>query len=97
MKSLAQLKKDLQVGVNVRTIRNNCKPEKNNQVRKIARVQTNAIIFEDNTHKSGTSYLWWPKAAFVEYEGNIFKIFDEPNKYNNHTRTLLFEYEILGA
>lgn len=94
MKSFSQLKKDLQVGVKIKTILNNIKPEKNDQVRKIVKTQTNAIIFEDNTHKSGTSYLWYPKASLVEYEDNIFKIYEEPNKYNNNTKTLLFVYEI---
>ena len=56
---------------------------------------TNAIVFKDETHASGTSYLWYPKANLVEYEDNIFKIYEEPNKYNNNTRTLLFVYEIL--
>lgn len=95
MKSFSQLKKDLQVGVKIKTILNNVKPEKNNQVRELIKVQTNAIVFKDETHTSGTSYLWYPKASLVEYEDNIFKIYEEPNKYNNNTKTLLFVYEIL--
>lgn len=93
MKTFSQLKKDLQLGVKVKTILNNCKPEMNGQVREIGKVQTNAIAFlrADNQ----LSWLWWGKASDYEYEGNIFKVYDEPRAYNNFTRNLLFVYEIV--
>lgn len=90
MKSFAQLKKDLKVGVKVKTISNIVKPEKNGEIRPIGKVQTNAICFE--TSEGRLSYLWWPKASEIEYVGNVFKVYDN---YNGQ-RTLVFTYEILG-
>ena len=46
MKSFSQLKKDIKVGTMIETILNNYKPERNGQIRKVAKVQTNAIAFE---------------------------------------------------
>lgn len=93
MKSFAQLKKDLKVGVKIKTIQNSYKPEKNGEIRVVGKVQTNAIAF--TTTEGKLSYLWWPKASEVEYEGNVFKIYSEPHQYNNHTRTLEFIYEVI--
>lgn len=92
-KSFNQLKKDLQVGVLVKTLTNNCKPEMNGQVRAIGKVQTNAIAFLRDDDK--LSWLWWGKASCYEYEDNVFKVYDEPRAYNNYTRNLLFVYEIM--
>lgn len=93
MKSFSQLKKDLQTGVKVKTIFNYCKPENNGQIRAIGKVQTNAIAFLKDDSK--LSWLWWGKASNYEYEDNVFKVYDEPNAYNNFTRNLLFVYEII--
>lgn len=89
-KSFAQLKRDLQPGVQVKTVINNCKPEFNNEIRKISKVQTNAICFECiRNGKQVNSYLWYPKAKDIEYIGNTFKIYDNGK--------LIFEYEILDT
>ena len=95
MKTFAQLKRDLQVGVKIKTIINNCKPELNGQVREIMLTQTNAIAFKRDDGRP--SYLWWPKQAskYVEYEGDTFKIYDAPNNWNGNKRTLMFVYEIV--
>jgi len=93
LKSFSQLKKDLKVGVTVRTIRNNCKPEMTGEIRTISKVQTNAIAFKRSDGKD--SWLWWGKANNYEYENNNIKVYDEPSKYNDFKRTLVFEYEIL--
>ena len=94
-KSFNQMKKDLHVGVKVKTIHNFIKPEKDGAVREIAKVQTNAIAFKDNT-PSGLSWLWFAKAGNYEYEDNIIKVYDDPASYNNYQRTLVFEYEIIA-
>ena len=93
LKTFAQLKRDLQVGVKVKTITNYVKPEMEGQIRPIGKVQTNAIAFlrEDNK----LSWLWWGKANNVEYENNIFKIYEDPANWNGQKRTLVFVYEIL--
>lgn len=97
MKTFSQLKRDLHTGVKVKTILNNCKPEKNGQIREILKTQSNAIVFKDETTKSGESWLWYAKASNYEYEDNIVKVYDDPHSCNNYTRELLFVYEIMGA
>lgn len=87
-KSFAQLKRDLQVGVLVKTIHNYCKPEKDGEVRKIAKMQTNAIAFE-TANPDRPSWIWW-KEHKVEYTGKVFKV------YSKKTDELFFEYEIIG-
>ena len=87
-KSFAQLKRDLQVGVLVKTIHNYCKPEKDGEVRKIAKVQTNAIAFE-TANPDKPSWIWW-KEHKVEYTDKVFKV------YSKKTDELFFEYEIIG-
>jgi hypothetical protein len=95
VKTFAQLKRDLQVGVKVKTIFNACKLERNGEVRSVAKKQTNAIAFLTSEGKE--SFLWWPKtASLVEYEDNTFKLYVEPNQWNDNQRTLVFVYEILG-
>lgn len=97
MKTFAQLKRDIVEGVKIKTILNNIKPEKNGEIRKIGKVQSNAIAFEipEEQQKPNIwgeiqtlSWLWWGKASQYEYEENVFKIFD-----NN--KNLCFVYEIL--
>jgi len=98
MKTFSQLKRDLQKGVKIRTILNNLKPEFNGEIRTIKTVQTNAVSFECVRNGRETeSWLWWGKAANYEYEGNIFKVYDNPMEHNNFKRELLFEYEIMEA
>ena len=95
MKTFAQLKRDLQVGVKIKTITNNCKPEKNGEIREIVIAQTNAIAFKRDDGKP--SWLWWPKQAstYIEYEGDIFRIYEAPNSWNDNKKTLIFVYEII--
>ena len=88
-KSFAQLKRDIQIGVHVKTITNIYKPEFNNEIRKISKVQTNAICFECiRNGKQVNSYLQYPKAKDIEYTNNIFCIYDDDKQ-------LIFKYEIL--
>lgn len=91
MKSLAQLKRDIKVGTVIKTITNNIKPEKNGQVRKVAKVQTNAIVFEDLMHDSKLSWLWWEKAGNYEYEGNTFKVYHTDTRTNERVLGLVYE------
>ncbi len=93
MKTFAQLKRDIKEGTSIKTISNAIKPELNNQVRVVGKTQGNAIAF---TREDGKlSWLWWPKASCVEYDGDTFKIYEEPKPYNNFTRTLAFVYQIV--
>lgn len=88
-KSFSQLKKDLKVGVKVKTITNNLKPDFNGEIREISIVQTNVIAFKCvRNGKEVNSWYWWGKTKDYEYEDNIFKCYDE-----NHN--LEFEYEIM--
>ena len=88
VKSFAQLKRDLSLGTLVKTIHNYCKPERDGEVRKIAKVQTNAIAFERPEDIDRPSWIWW-KDHKVEYIDNIFKVFSKK------TNELYFEYEIV--
>lgn len=88
VKSFAQLKRDLSLGTLVKTIHNYCKPERDGEVRKIAKVQTNAIAFERPEDLDRPSWIWW-KDHKVEYIDNIFKVFSKK------TNELYFEYEIV--
>lgn len=88
-KSFSQLKKDLKIGVQVKTLVNNIKPEYKNEIRIISKIQTNGIAFRCiRNGKQTDSHLWWQKAANYEYINNIFKVYDD-------NKNLLFEYEIL--
>ena len=86
-KTFSQLKKDLQVGVLVKTIANNIKPEMNGQVRAIGKVQSNAIAFIRDDKQ--LSWLWWGKASEYEYEDNTFKVYSK-----DHSQ-VYFVYEIM--
>ena len=86
MKTLAQLKRDLQVGVKVKTIINNCRPEREGEIREIVKAQTNAIVFK-TAYNSGESWLWWPKAKDVIYYDNVFELYEDG--------FLIFQYEII--
>lgn len=108
MKTLSQLKKDLQVGMAIKTITQNIKPEKEGMIRTIKKKQTNAICFNDSTTSSGDSWLWFDLPAnYYEYDNNIFKVYS-PTKINRtwengkekkeyQGKELLFVYEILGC
>ena len=87
VKSFAQLKRDLQVGTLVKTVHNYIKPDKDGQIRGIAKVQSNAIAFETNDPNK-PSWLWW-KDHKVEYIDNTFKV------YSKQTGELFFEYRII--
>lgn len=100
MKTFAQLKRDIKEGTTIKTILNNYKPDKNGQIRKVGKVQSNAIAFEipkedqkpDLRGEIQTlSWLWWGKANQYEYENNVFKIYDEIRG----ERVLSFIYEII--
>lgn len=100
MKTFTQLKRDIKQGIKIKTILNNCRPEKNGQVRTVAVVQSNAIGFEipeEEQHRNihgeiqKVSWLWWGKASQYEYENNTFKVFEDIKG----ERVLLFIYEII--
>lgn len=100
MKTFSQLKRDITVGTTIKTIFNLYRPDKNGQIRKINKVQTNAIGFEIPEEQrtrnvfgeiQDTSWLWWGKASQYEYEDNTFKIYETIK----NERVLAFVYEIL--
>jgi hypothetical protein len=101
MKTFSQLKRDMHEGVRVKTVLNNYKPERNGQIRKIAKVQTNAICFEipqEEQHRDifgnlqVLSYFWWDKASNYEYDGDTVKVFCSANGQ----KELAFIYQIMG-
>lgn len=93
MKTFAQLKRDIKEGTIIKTVNNFCKPEMSGQIRKVGKVQSNAIAF---TREDGKlSWIWWPKATCIEYDGDTFKVYSEPKEYNNFTKELLFIYQIM--
>ena len=88
-KSFSQLKKDWKVGVKVKTVVNEIKPEFTGEIREISIVQTNAIAFKCIRKGVETnSWLWWQKAKNYEYEDNIFKCYNDKHE-------LEFIYEIM--
>lgn len=102
-KTFAQLKKDLKEGMEIKTVLNNIRPERNGQVRKIGKVQTNAVAFEIPKEEQHTnlfgeiqtlSWLWWGKASCYDYDDNIFKVYHFDIQNN---RVLDFVYEITGG
>ena len=95
MKTLSQLKRDLKVGVKLKQTFCNWSDKNLNTIRAICKTQSNCIYLEDQNTRSKTSRLDLPKANELEYIGNTFKIYQEPNKYNNFERTLAFVYEIV--
>lgn len=95
IKSFLQLKKDLKVGTVIKTIKNFIKPEKEGEIRQIGKVQTNAIAFLRDDGR--LSYLWWQGgASCIEYEGDTFKVYNPPARYNNYQKTLAFIYQIIN-
>ena len=90
-KSFAQMMRDLNEGAMLKTVINNVKPERNGEIRKIVKKQTNAIAFENKEDANKPSWLWWDKKHYAfEYIGNTIKVF---HKKSNE---LLFEYEIVS-
>ncbi len=93
IKTFAQLKRDLQnIYLNngsIKTLTNNIKPEKNGQTRQIHNLQTNAIIFKDETTRTGNSYLWYPKTSYIKYYDDILEIYEDTAQTK-----LLFKYQL---
>lgn len=75
MKTLADLKRDLQKpGIKVVLKERFGKKEENGEARTICKIQTNSLCFFKADGKS-KSWLDFPKATLLEYDGNTFKIF----------------------
>lgn len=87
-KTFAQLKRDLQIGVKVKTLYNYCKPERIGEIRPISQVQTNAIAFKKEDGRD--SWLWWEKASQYDYNDNIVNCYNKAGE-------LEFTYEILAG
>lgn len=88
MKTFAQLKRDFCEGAIIKTVLNNCKPERTGQIRKIVKVQTNAIAFEipeKDRYRNilgvwqTLSWLYWDKASNYEYDGDTVKCYHTDN------------------
>jgi hypothetical protein len=87
-KTFAQLKRDLQIGVKVKTLYNYCKPERIGEIRPISQVQTNAIAFKKDDGRD--SWLWWEKTSQYDYNDNIVNCYNKAGE-------LEFTYEILAG
>lgn len=85
MKTLAQLKRDLQKGTIIKTIQNLAKTELEGLERVISYKDTTGIYLKgknDTTNKRG-SFLDYPKASELEYHADTFQI-------NNGYNTLIY-------
>jgi hypothetical protein len=76
MKSFAELKRRFKPGLVLRCIENTYRPEVNGQLRKIVKVQTNALAFHHlGEEEKGLFWLYFPPAADVKIIGkNTFAI-----------------------
>ena len=77
MKTLADLKRDLSVGASLTLISRYGKKEGKNIGVKRYVVKKNTVGVCLNTDKDAKrgSYLYWPKASLLEYDGETVKIF----------------------
>lgn len=71
MKTLADLKRELCVGSKV--ILKKRFGEDVNEAREVIRTQSNSLVFKTPTGKN--SHLDYPKAALLEFDGNVIRIF----------------------
>lgn len=78
MKTLSQLKRDIERGTNILTITNECKPDTQNTMRTVSYVDTTGFYLKDlrdETNKKG-SFCGFPKAKHLKYTNDTFKIDD---------------------
>jgi len=74
MKTFSQLKKDIKVGMKIRCVEHNIKPERVGLVGVVTKVQSNALA-RDIEGKD--NWLRYPNAAtLVEYEDNKFSFYE---------------------
>jgi hypothetical protein len=73
--SLAELKRRLKVGVRVKIVER-CGGQIANDLRTVAKVQTNAVAFSlpGGDGKKNLSWLWWHKGTKIIDEPNGFKV-----------------------
>lgn len=71
MKTFADLKRDLQVGVKLKKVFQFGNTSET--VKTVSKVQTNGVYLDK-------SWLSWPTAALVEYDGVNIKIYDEGSR-----------------
>lgn len=77
-KTLAQLKRDLTVGTKVKCLHNKYTPKFINKTRYIKYVDTTGIYLnEDMETTERGSFLSFPKADRLIYEGDIFGIYTQ--------------------
>lgn len=78
MKTLAQLKRDLTVGTKVKCIHNKYTPKYLNKIRYIKYKDTTGIYLDDDMETIGKgSFLQYPKADRLIYEGDIFGVYTQ--------------------
>ncbi len=77
-KTLAQLKRDLRVGTKVKCLHNKYTPKFLNKVRTVKHADTTGIYLSDDmdTLAKG-SFLGFPKADRLIYEGDIFGVYTQ--------------------
>lgn len=96
-KTLSQLKKDLHKGVKLLCLEHSQKSDYVGLIREVNITQTNAFTLL--TEKNGAmvdSWLWYPKASMVDYEDDVFTVYEDFSQYGGNARQLLYSYKILN-
>ena len=80
-KTLAELKRDLKLGIKIKMIKREVNGSESGTiagVREVTKVQSNGIAFKTLLHDGiiKNSWLYFPKASEVEYIGNTFTFDD---------------------
>lgn len=77
IKTLAQLKRDLKVGTQLKVVYHDVRPEQIGNIKTISKTQSNGIYTTCPELFNGrASWLELPPASLVEYSDNKFTIFD---------------------
>jgi hypothetical protein len=73
MKSLAELKRTIQVGTRLRCIENTYRPELNGKTRIVTRIQTNGFWWKHEKTDEHESWTHYPKAQLFTFDGDTFQ------------------------
>jgi hypothetical protein len=75
MKTLADLKRTIKVGTRLRCIENTLRPELNDTLRTVVKVQGNAFVWhQDGQMDQRGSWTNFPKAGDCKFDGNTFQL-----------------------
>lgn len=78
MKTLADLKRDLQLGTAVELVKFNSEiaiPERLQGIRYVVKVKSNGVEFNKDKTATKGSFMDYPKATLCEYDGNTLTLY----------------------